>query len=139
MRVMVLHLLLFIGLAEDEIHRDDEPRDHDRNEENGVIFGLLLQFIDELNEQVTVIDDLCKHDCLKSDEEGYFSCLVADGRVEEIGQQNVHTVENTTSLAHCSCLCGVIIGMTAKYLEIQDADKHNQPPRNDELHLRLHE
>lgn len=64
---MILHLFFFVGLAEDKIHRDDHPRDHYGNIEDGIILRLLLEFVDELDQQVAVVDNLCEHDDFKGD------------------------------------------------------------------------
>lgn len=70
MKVMILHLFFFVGLAEDEIHCDDEPRDHDRDKEDGVVLRLLLELVYELKQQVAVVNDLCEHDHFIGHQEG---------------------------------------------------------------------
>ncbi len=67
----MMNFLLFFSLLvdnpENEVHGDNLICDDDRNIENGIVLGLLLQIAYEFDDESAVVDDFSKQDDFESD------------------------------------------------------------------------
>lgn len=63
--------------GDQEIHGDDLPHDHDGAKEDGVGFLVVLELINKLMKQMTVVNDLSEHDNFEKHDVPFVSSLIA--------------------------------------------------------------
>ncbi len=61
---LLLSLTVLIGRSEYKIHNEDLIGDDERDKKDGLVLGLMFEIVDEDEDEVGVVDDLCEHNGL---------------------------------------------------------------------------
>lgn len=89
----LLAFSVFICCAEDEVHDENLIGDDEGDEENRLILGLAFEAVDEDEDEVGVVDDLCEENGLIEDQFWLLRLGIADERIVEVGQHYESSVD----------------------------------------------
>lgn len=139
LQLLVPLLLVFVLVdgAEEQVHHQNQPRDHDGDEEDRVILGLVLHVVDEGDQQYAAVDDLCEQHHFEDYEVGELSPFVAAEGVAEVGEEQGNTVNCASFAVHVLALERRVVAVAPEGIKDEDALQDHQRPRNHELDLRL--
>jgi hypothetical protein len=94
--LFLLSLTVFVGCSKDEIHDQNLVSDDNRDQQDGVVFGLVFEVVDEEHQKIAVVYDFSEKDGFIEDEFCLVGLGIANEGAVEICQYNLSNVDAAT-------------------------------------------